>query len=117
MTQPTQTKAKVERNGALAIVRLDGDITSASREAVLGTYEGLPADVRGVAMDFGKVPYLNSSGIALVIQLVMEANKAGRKVAVFGLTPHFQKVFTMVGLAKYTTLHPDEAGAVRSFGD
>jgi anti-anti-sigma factor len=112
MTQPTQTKAKVDRNGAVAIVRLEGDITSASRDAVLGTYESLAADVRGVALDFVKVPYLNSSGIALVIQLVMEANKAARKVAVFGLTPHFQKVFTMVGLTKYTSLHPGEAGAV-----
>jgi anti-sigma B factor antagonist len=111
MTQPIQTKAKVERDGALAIVRLDGDITSASRDAVLGTYEALPADTRAVALDFSKVPYLNSSGIALVIQLVMEANKAGRRVAVFGLTSHFQKVFTMVGLAKYTTLHADETGA------
>jgi len=114
MTQPIQTRSKVERDGTLAIVRLEGDITSASRDAVLGTYEGLAADVSGVALDFGKVPYLNSSGIALVIQLMMEASKAGRKVSVFGLTPHFQKVFTMVGLTKYTTLHPDEAAAVAS---
>ena len=111
MTQPIPTKAKVEKEGNRAVIRLEGDITSASRDAVLGSYEKLAAETTGVVLDFGKVPYLNSSGIALVIQLLMDANKTGRKVSVFGLTPHFQKVFTMVGLAKYTTIHGDEAAA------
>ena len=57
------------------------------------------------------MPYLNSSGIALVIQLMMAASKVPQKVLCFGLTPHFVKVFTMLGLAKYTTLHADEAAA------
>ena len=64
-----------------------------------------------MALDFSKVPYLNSSGIALVIQLLMDANKSGRKVSILGLTPHFQKVFTILGLAKHTTLHTDEQAA------
>ena len=64
-----------------------------------------------VLLDFSKVDYINSSGIALIIQILMEADKTGRKIAVFGLTPHFQKVFTMVGIGKYAGLHKDEATA------
>src|SRR5947199_9905042 len=108
MALPAQTKAKVERNGSLAVLRFEGDVTSASKEAVLGSYEKLPRDTTEILLDFSKVQYLNSSGIALVIQLLMEANKSGQKVQTFGLTPHFQKVFTMLGLTKYTTLHPNE---------
>jgi anti-anti-sigma factor len=111
MTPQTQTKAKVERDGTLAVIRLEGDVTSTSRDAVLGSYEKLPAETTSIVLDFSKVPYLNSSGIALVIQLLMESTKTGRKASVFGLTPHFQKVFTMVGLAKYTTIHGDEGAA------
>jgi len=33
-----------------------------------------------VLLDFTKVDYINSSGIALVIQLLMEATNAGQKV-------------------------------------
>ena len=108
---PLQTKAHVESEGSLATIRLEGDVTSASKEAVLGTYQRLPEEVRQVLLDFGKVPYLNSSGIALVIQLLMDASKRGRRVETFGLTAHFQKVFTMLGLTKYTTIHPDENAA------
>jgi anti-anti-sigma regulatory factor len=60
------------------------------------------------------VDYINSSGIALVIQMLMEANKNSQKIAAFGLTPHFQKVFTMVGITKYASLFPDEAAAKAS---
>ena len=42
----------------------------------------------------------------------MEAGKAGQKIAICGLSPHFTKVFTMVGITKYATLYPDEPTAL-----
>ncbi|HEX4773513.1 MAG TPA: STAS domain-containing protein [Bryobacteraceae bacterium] len=116
MNPQTQTRAKVEHNGPLAILRFEGDVTSASKDAVLGTYQKLPPETKEILLDFSKVQYLNSSGIALVIQLLMEANKSGQKVQTFGLTPHFQKVFTLLGLTKYTSLHPTESAAKAAFG-
>lgn len=94
-------------------LRFTGDISSASKDAVLGTYEGLDKTAhRQILLNFKGVDYLNSSGIALVIQLLMEASKAGQKVAICGLTQHFTKVFTMVGITKYATLSGDEATAL-----
>jgi anti-sigma B factor antagonist len=116
MTPQAQTKVKVERNGSLAVLRLEGDLTSTSKEAVLGAYEKLPSDTKEILLDFSKVQYLNSSGIAVVIQLLMKANKSARKVQTFGLTPHFQKVFTMLGLTKYTALHANESAAKAASG-
>jgi anti-sigma B factor antagonist len=46
-----------------------------------------------------------------VIQLLMAASKVPQKVVCFGLSAHFVKVFTMLGLAKYATMHADEAAA------
>ncbi|HBY64118.1 MAG TPA: anti-sigma factor antagonist [Solibacterales bacterium] len=109
----TQTKTKVEVDRDIAVLRFEGDITSHSEEAVLGKYKALDPGVKKILLDFSKVPYLNSSGIALVIQLLMAASKVPQKVVCFGLSAHFVKVFTMLGLAKYTTLHTDE-GAARS---
>ena len=115
MNVQTDTKAKIDEvlaaNGQpVTVLRFTGDISSSSRDAVLGTYEGV-AKTRPVLIDFSKVEYINSSGIALVIQMLMEANKAAQTIAAFGLTPHFQKVFTMVGITKYASLYPDEAAA------
>jgi anti-sigma B factor antagonist len=116
MTPQAQTNVKVEQNGSLAVLRFEGDVTSASKDAVLGTYDKLTPETKEILLDFSKVSYLNSSGIALVIQLLMEANKSERKVQTFGLTPHSQKVFTMLGLTKYTSLQPNESAAKAAFG-
>ncbi len=99
----------------ITILRFAGDITSASQPAILGTYEGLSETTRRILLDFSKVEYLNSSGIALVIQMLIAASKHGRIIRSFGLSPHFQKVFTMVGITRYTSIHPDQASACNAF--
>ena len=63
-------------------------------------------------LDFTKVDYINSSGIALVIQMLIEASNSGQKVYAFGLSAHFTKVFTMVGITKYAGLFASQAEAL-----
>ncbi len=99
----------------LTALRFTGDISSTSRDAVVGSYVALSTSaVKQILLDFKGVEYLNSSGIALVIEVLMAANKAAQIVAISGLTPHFTKVFTMVGITRYATLYPDEAAALAS---
>ena len=113
----SETKSRVDQltspaGHPVTVLRFEGDIASTSKDAVLGSYQALnKATTKLILLDFTKVDYINSSGIALVIQMLMEANKNGQKIAAFGLTPHFQKVFTMVGITKYASLYPDEAAA------
>lgn len=68
-------------------LRFEGDISSASASAVLGSYQSLPNDsARFLLLDFAKVDYINSSGIALVIQMLIKASKSGQSVSIFGLS-------------------------------
>jgi anti-anti-sigma factor len=114
----TETKARVDQltspaGHPVAVLRYEGDIASTSKDAVLGTYQSLAkATNKLVLLDFTKVDYINSSGIALVIQMLIEASNSGQKVYAFGLSPHFTKVFTMVGITKYAGLFPSQAEAM-----
>ena len=114
----SETKTRVEQltspaGHPVTVLRFEGDIASTSKDAVLGTYQALPKEtVRLVLLDFSKVDYINSSGIALVIQLLIEAANSGQKVSAFGLSAHFTKVFTMVGIPKYANLFPTQAEAL-----
>ncbi|MGD0683278.1 MAG: STAS domain-containing protein [Terracidiphilus sp.] len=112
-----ETKARVEQltsaaGHPVAVLRFEGDIASTSKDAVLGTYQALPKETKLVLLDFTKVDYINSSGIALVIQLLIEASKCGQKASAFGLSAHFTKVFTMVGIPKYAGLFSTQAEAL-----
>ena len=114
----TETKSRVEQMTTpaghdVAVLRFEGDIASTSKEAVLGAYQGLPKETsKLILLDFTGVDYINSSGIAIVIQLLIEASTAGQKVSCFGLSAHFTKVFTMVGITKYSGLFPTQAAAL-----
>ncbi len=115
-----QASAKVNARTAAAasdsnvtILAFGGDISSASKDAILSAYHGLNGEARHILLDFTSVDYINSSGIAIIIQMLLEAGKVGTQtIGIFGLTPHFQKVFTMVGINKYAALHKDETAAL-----
>ena len=113
-----ETKARVDQltspaGHPVAVLRFEGDIASTSKEAVLGTYQALPKQTaKLVLLDFSKVDYINSSGIALVIQMMIEASDSAQKIYAFGLSAHFTKVFTMVGITKYAGLFPTQAEAM-----
>ena len=112
-TKVAQHTATGASGDAVAVLMFTGDISSTSKTAILEAYHGLGAEVKKVLLDFRKAEYINSSGIAIIIQMLLEASKSGnRTVSIFGLTPHFTKVFTMVGVAKYASLFPDEATAL-----
>ncbi len=115
VTRVTVEELAAPSGDPITVLRFSGDITSASQPALIGTYEGLPDTSKRILLDFSKVEYLNSSGIALVIQMLIAASKRGQTIRTFGLSPHFQKVFTMVGITKYTSLHPDQASAASAF--
>ena len=114
----SETKSRVDQitspaGHLVSVLRFEGDIASTSKEAVLGTYQGLPKQTaKLILLDFSKVDYINSSGIALVIQLLIEAANSGQKVFAYGLSPHFTKVFTMVGITKYAGLFPGQQEAL-----
>ena len=114
----SETKARVDQltspaGHPVTALRFEGDIASTSKDAVLGSYQALPKETsKLVLLDFTKVDYINSSGIALVIQLLMEAANSAQKISAFGLSAHFTKVFTMVGITKYAGLFPSQADAL-----
>ncbi|WP_263366811.1 STAS domain-containing protein [Edaphobacter bradus] len=115
ITQVKMEEVQCSSGVTATVLRFSGDITSASKAAVLGTYQGMAEGTKNILLDFSNVEYLNSSGIALIIQMMIAAGKSGQSIQTFGLSPHFQKVFAMVGITKYTKLHPDEKSACAAF--
>ena len=112
-TKIVQREAIAASGDPVAILIFTGDIASTSKDAIMSAYQEISTSIHKVLLDFAAVDYINSSGIAIIIQLLLEANKGGqRKVGISGLTPHFVKVFTMVGVAKYAVISGDQSAAL-----
>lgn len=112
-TRINQRTASAASGEPVCIFSLSGDITSTAKDMILGAYRRLDGSASHLLLDFTGVDYINSSGIAIIIEMLLEAGKSGnRSVGIFGLSSHFNKVFTMVGINRYAALHGDETAAL-----
>lgn len=100
-----ELKATVRHRGNLAIIDLKGDVTIFAEDAISKAYrEASAKSPKRIALNFARSEYINSAGIAVIINVVTEARKNYGDTFIVGLTPHFQKIFKMVGLAQYAQI-------------
>ncbi len=115
MLEDELTVSTRDREG-VAIVDLVGDVTTFAEEKINSAYrEVTNKGTRFVLLNFRQNDYINSAGIAILIGIVTEVNRNGQKLAVSGLSQHFQKIFRMVGLAQYAEIYQNEDEAISGF--
>lgn len=96
------------------VLELVGELNS-SASGVLGpAYEKAvtEADPRTVVLDFTAVDYINSTGIALVVQVLARARAEARTLIAVGLTDHYREIFSITRLSDYMQMFADVDSAV-----
>jgi len=98
------------------IVYLDikGDLTAITGKVVMDAYQAENvARASMIMFRFGKDCYINSGGLAFLIDIASEGRKKEQKIAATGLSDHFQKIFHMVGLTRCIAVHATEESALK----
>lgn len=104
-----------DRDG-VAVIDLVGDVTTFAEEKINSAYSEVSSKgARNILLNFRQNDNINSAGIAILIGIVNEVNRNNQRLAVSGLSQHFQKIFSMVGLAQYIDIYQDEDDAIRGF--
>jgi anti-anti-sigma factor len=105
--------ANVRSQNGLAIIDLHGEINSFADGALHDAYaEAESQNPPVVMLNFSDVVYINSTGIALIVNLLSKARKAGRRFVVYGLSDHYMEIFQITRLADFMTIYPDEVSAM-----
>ena len=114
----TQLQARVRSaDGTVAVIELTGDVTSASESELMDAYrEAGRGATRGIVLDFTGLDYMNSSGIGLLVTLLVRARRDGRQVSAYGLSDHYRQIFQLTRLDEVITVHGDESAAVAAAG-
>jgi anti-anti-sigma factor len=96
----------LERVGDVTVFDIQGDLTVVSEPFLKEAYKD--ANDQGtskIILKFHQDAYINSGGIAVLIQLLAEAKKHNQQIGITGLSEHFKKIFKMVGITKFATIH------------
>ena len=87
------------------MLRMAGDIDLAADETIADGYRrGTANDPARVRLDFGRVGYINSTGIALIVRLLAQARRDHRDVVAVGLSDHYPEIFRLTRLSDYVTI-------------
>ena len=91
-------------------VRLSGDLNGRADTTMADTYAQVAElDPHRVSLDFGRVGYINSTGIALVVRLLADARRDGRTVRAIGLSEHYQEIFRITRLSDFMEIVEGDA--------
>jgi anti-sigma B factor antagonist len=102
--------AEIVEDADGAQVHMTGDLNGRADEALADAYAGVAAlGVRTVGLDFGRVGYINSTGIALVVRFLADARRDGRTVRAIGLTEHYQEIFRITRLSDFMEIVEGDA--------
>lgn len=114
MNQPEYNHQTEIRDNFL-ILYLEGDITDSCEESVLETYAKMEnSNLETIILDFEKVTYVNSAGIAVFINLLTKMRQKQQHLYISNLSDYFQKIFTMIGLTRYSKCFPSIEEAIAS---
>jgi anti-anti-sigma factor len=111
-------RAEVRQLDQIAVIDLYGEINAFADPRLSEAYnEAQGANPLMVVLNFNQVDYINSTGIALVVGLLALSRKTGRKLAVYGLSPHYLQIFQITRLSDFMQVYGDEASALKGVAD
>jgi len=88
-----------------ARLEMRGDVDIAADETLAAAYATVAAaSAERVVLDFTRVDYINSTGIALIVRLLAEARRDHRAVIAEGLSDHYREIFRITRLSDYLTI-------------
>jgi anti-sigma B factor antagonist len=96
------------------VIFIDGDMTSEADETVMSIYEEIKKSnpLTRLIFNFEKTNYINSAGIATLINVIQDMAEKGGKVSFVGLSNHFLKVMDIVGISDFVEIYESNDKAV-----
>ena len=106
---------KLESDGTVTVMEIQGDITAFSEPFFNEAYQ--KANSQGATKILLKIDedsYINSGGIAILIQILAQTQKNNQVIGITGISDHFKKIFHMVGITKFAQVHNSLAEALET---
>jgi len=111
------TTVAVDRSGAVATLRIAGDVTSSSEADLMSGYtRAVEAGAEAIVLDFSGLEYMNSGGIGLLVTLLVRAQRGGVRLLASGLSEHYREILALTRLDEAIEIHEDEEAAIAAVG-
>ena len=113
MTQPKVTMTVRKASNTASVIDIRGEVNAFAENALMDSYaQASTGDVRAIILNFSGLEYMNSSGIGLLVTLLIRANRQGQRLLAIGLSEHYQHIFELTRLNEAIRIYESEAAAL-----
>ena len=100
-------------NPTTSIIDIQGDVSGFAEEALMNAYNQASQDsARNIILNFTQMEYMNSSGIGLLVTLLIRINRQKQHMLAFGLSEHYRQIFEITRLTQAIAIYDSEAQAL-----
>jgi len=104
-------------NAKTNILDIQGEVTGSAESTLMDAYtQATTAGAQAVILNFTGLEYMNSSGIGLLVTLLIRTQRQKQRLLAFGLSEHYQQIFELTQLDKAIGIYPAEAEALAAAG-
>lgn len=104
---------KEKKSGEIAVYYINGEIDITSSPEVRKMFDKLTKDkVSKIVLNLEKVNYIDSSGLATLVEGLQRMRSYGGKMRLTNLSPKVKSLFEITKLEKLFEIYPEEAQAV-----
>jgi anti-anti-sigma factor len=101
--------------GDVVIVRLSGRLDSSAAPPAEESFAQLPGACH-LVIDLSALEYLSSAGLRVLLVAAKRAQRANRKLVLFGLRPTVREIFAISRFDQIFTIRADEPAALATVG-
>lgn len=104
--QQSQKEITVEMGEAAAVLDIRGDVTVATEPLLTEAYENASRQgAQRILLKMTEDTYIDSGGIAALLQLLVKVRESGQKAALSGVSRHNRKMLNMVGVDRLADIY------------
>lgn len=95
------------------IIDIQGDLSAAAEPVLMNAYtEASTPTTRAIVLNFSNLAYMNSSGIGLLVTLLIRIKRQKQSLLCYGLSEHYRHIFALTRLSDVILLYNTENDAL-----
>jgi anti-sigma B factor antagonist len=100
-----------------SVIAIQGELNGEAEAALMSAYTEATNDGSlTIILDFNPLEYMNSSGIGLLVTLLIRVNRQKQQLLAIGLSEHYRRIFELTRLNEAIKIYDNESDAIAAAG-
>lgn len=113
MTQANLTVSVRNLDKTISVLDIQGEINAFAESELMNAYnEAVSNGSQNIILNFTGLDYMNSSGIGLLVTMLIRVQRQKQHLLAYGLSDHYLQIFELTRLNEAITIYPTEEAAI-----